>query len=159
MRRVPYRTDLGTGWVCCEGTGLVEIRLPGSAAPDGDDGEPSPHAARWVAALEAYYAGTASLLPSPALVAAAGRTPLLAEIYRVVSAIPSGETRSYGEVAAAAGRPRAARAVGAAMARNPFPPVIPCHRVVGADGSLHGYGGGLDQKRRLLAMEREAAGA
>jgi methylated-DNA-[protein]-cysteine S-methyltransferase len=62
---------------------------------------------------------------------------------------------SYGEVAAAAGRPKAARAVGTAMARNPFPPIIPCHRVVASNGGLGGYAGGLDMKRQMLTMERE----
>ena len=61
---------------------------------------------------------------------------------------------TYAEVAAEAGRPGAARAVGTAMAANRFAPVIPCHRVVGSDGSLRGYGGGLEMKRSLLAVER-----
>ena len=67
--------------------------------------------------------------------------------------IPPGETRSYGEIAQALGRPGAARAVGRANATNPLPLVVPCHRVVGADGSLTGFAGGLGWKRRLLAIE------
>jgi len=74
----------------------------------------------------------------------------------VVRHIPGGSTMSYGEVAAAAGRPGAARAVGRVMATNPVPPFIPCHRVVAADGGLGGYGGGLEMKLRLLEREREA---
>ena len=70
--------------------------------------------------------------------------------------IPYGETTSYGAVARAIGRPDRARAVGAANGRNPLPIVIPCHRVIGADGSLVGYGGGLDLKRRLLELESGA---
>jgi methylated-DNA-[protein]-cysteine S-methyltransferase len=70
--------------------------------------------------------------------------------------IPYGETRSYGEIAGALGRPHRARAVGAANARNPLPIIVPCHRVVGSDGSLTGYGGGLQAKRALLALERGA---
>jgi methylated-DNA-[protein]-cysteine S-methyltransferase len=70
--------------------------------------------------------------------------------------IPYGETASYGAVARAIGRPDRARAVGAANGRNPLPIVIPCHRVIGADGSLVGYGGGLDLKRRLLELESGA---
>jgi methylated-DNA-[protein]-cysteine S-methyltransferase len=70
--------------------------------------------------------------------------------------IPYGETASYGEVARAIGRPDRARAVGAANGRNPLPIVIPCHRVIGADGSLVGYGGGLELKRRLLELESGA---
>ena len=67
--------------------------------------------------------------------------------------IPAGETRSYGWLARKVGRPRAARAVGRVMATNPLPIVVPCHRVVGSDGSLHGYGGGLDVKESLLRLE------
>jgi methylated-DNA-[protein]-cysteine S-methyltransferase len=67
--------------------------------------------------------------------------------------IPAGETRSYGWLAQKVGRPRAARAVGRVMATNPLPIVVPCHRVVGSDGSLHGYGGGLDVKAALLRLE------
>jgi methylated-DNA-[protein]-cysteine S-methyltransferase len=67
--------------------------------------------------------------------------------------IPRGQVRSYAWLAAAAGNPRAARAAGQAMARNPVPIIIPCHRVVASDGSLGGFGGGLGMKRRLLALE------
>jgi len=67
--------------------------------------------------------------------------------------IPFGQTRSYGEIAAALGNPRAARAVGMAANRNPVAIFVPCHRVIGKDGSLVGFGGGLDLKKRLLALE------
>ncbi len=67
--------------------------------------------------------------------------------------IPAGETRTYGWLARKVGRPRAARAVGRVMATNPLPIVVPCHRVVGSNGSLHGYGGGLDVKAALLRLE------
>ena len=71
-----------------------------------------------------------------------------------MQAIPYGETRSYGEIAQAIGNPRACRAVGMANHRNPLSIVVPCHRVVGATGSLTGYGGGLEAKRFLLDLER-----
>lgn len=74
-------------------------------------------------------------------------------VWEAVRAIPFGETRTYGEIAAALGRPRAARAMGRANATNPLPIVIPCHRVLGANGSLTGYAGGLQIKRRLLEHE------
>jgi methylated-DNA-[protein]-cysteine S-methyltransferase len=67
--------------------------------------------------------------------------------------VPYGETTTYGTLAARAGHPRAARAVGSVMNRNPVPIVVPCHRVVGAGGSLVGYGGGLDRKLALLRLE------
>jgi methylated-DNA-[protein]-cysteine S-methyltransferase len=74
-------------------------------------------------------------------------------VWRALTRIPYGETRTYSEVAAMVGRPAAARAVGRANATNPLPLVVPCHRVLGADGALTGYGGGLHLKIRLLAHE------
>lgn len=82
-----------------------------------------------------------------------GVTPFRRAVLEETMAIPMGETRTYAELAAAAGNPRAARAVGRVMATNPLPFVIPCHRVVGSNGTLHGYGGGLDLKERLLKVE------
>lgn len=75
------------------------------------------------------------------------------EVLQALREIPWGETRSYGEIARHLGRPKAVRAVGAANGRNPLPIVIPCHRVIGADGSLTGFGGGMAAKRWLLELE------
>jgi AraC family transcriptional regulator of adaptative response/methylated-DNA-[protein]-cysteine methyltransferase len=77
-------------------------------------------------------------------------------VWEAMRRIPAGETRSYGEIAGAVGAPRAARAVGTACATNPIPIVVPCHRVVGAHGSLGGYAGGLARKRQLLDAEASA---
>ncbi len=84
-----------------------------------------------------------------------GMTDFKMEVLRATLGIPYGETRSYGEVAALIGRPRAARAVGQAEAANPIPLVIPCHRVIGADGQMRGYGGpeGVELKAWILAFE------
>jgi methylated-DNA-[protein]-cysteine S-methyltransferase len=81
-------------------------------------------------------------------------TPFQRQVWAAVARIPYGATRAYGEIAAAIGKPAAVRAVGLANGANPLPIVIPCHRVIGANGSLTGYGGGLEAKRRLLALER-----
>ena len=78
-------------------------------------------------------------------------------VWQALTEIPYGETISYGELAARLGKPQAARAVGHANGSNPIPLIVPCHRVVGADGSLTGYGGGLDIKERLLAHEAQGA--
>ena len=75
------------------------------------------------------------------------------KVWRALSAIPYGETRSYGEVAAAIGNPKAAMAVGGASGSNPLPIVIPCHRVISGDGTLAGFAGGLAAKRHLLDLE------
>ena len=77
-------------------------------------------------------------------------------VWNLLRQIPYGETRSYGDLARSLGTPKAVRAVGAANGANPLPIVVPCHRVIGADGSLTGYGGGLPLKKRLLELERTA---
>ncbi len=74
-------------------------------------------------------------------------------VWKALLAIPYGETASYGQIAGRIGAPSAARAVGLANARNPVAVIVPCHRVIGADGSLTGYGGGLERKRFLLELE------
>ncbi|EFG74850.1 6-O-methylguanine DNA methyltransferase, DNA binding domain protein [Mycobacterium parascrofulaceum ATCC BAA-614] len=80
-------------------------------------------------------------------------------VWRALQTIPYGETRSYGEIAEQIGAAGSARAVGLANGHNPIAIVVPCHRVIGANGSLTGYGGGLDRKRTLLALERKRASA
>lgn len=87
------------------------------------------------------------------LTCALAGTPWQQAVWQAVRAIPFGETRTYGEIAAGLGRPTAARAMGRANATNPLPIVVPCHRVVGANGSLTGFAGGLHIKQRLLEHE------
>jgi methylated-DNA-[protein]-cysteine S-methyltransferase len=101
--------------------------------------------------LEEYFAGERttfdiSLVPEGA--------PFEREVWHALEEIPYGETVSYGEIARRVGQPTAARAVGTANGRNPIAVIVPCHRVIGADGSLTGYGGGLERKRLLLELER-----
>lgn len=76
------------------------------------------------------------------------------KVWRALCTIPYGQTRSYGEIAALIGNPKACRAVGGANNKNPIMILIPCHRVIGADGSLVGFGGGLDAKRYMLKLEK-----
>jgi methylated-DNA-[protein]-cysteine S-methyltransferase len=82
-----------------------------------------------------------------------GITPFRRAVLEACARIPAGETRTYGWLAEQAGSPRAARAAGRVMATNPWPLLIPCHRVIGSHGGLHGYGGGLELKARLLQIE------
>jgi methylated-DNA-[protein]-cysteine S-methyltransferase len=84
-------------------------------------------------------------------------TPFQCSVWEQLRLIPYGETRSYGELADALGNPGASRAVGLANGKNPIGIIVPCHRVVGANGGLTGYGGGLDRKKRLLDFESGAA--
>jgi methylated-DNA-[protein]-cysteine S-methyltransferase len=105
------------------------------------------------AQLQDYFAGKRTSFDLPL---ALNGTPFQLKVWRALLRIPFGATASYGDIAAAIGRPGASRAVGGANHRNPIPIVVPCHRVIGSDGSLTGYGGGEDRKRRLLALERPA---
>jgi methylated-DNA-[protein]-cysteine S-methyltransferase len=98
--------------------------------------------------LQAALAGEATMPDLP--LDFEGAPPFFRAAWLACLKIPAGETRTYAWLAAAAGRPGAARAAGQAMARNPLPLVVPCHRVVGSDGGLQGYGGGLDMKAQLL---------
>jgi methylated-DNA-[protein]-cysteine S-methyltransferase len=101
--------------------------------------------------LHAYFAGELTAFDVDL---APHATPFQRAVLEVLATVPHGETRSYGEVARLIGRPGASRAVGAANGANPIPVILPCHRVVGADGSLTGFGGGLPRKRFLLDLER-----
>lgn len=102
-------------------------------------------------AFENYLAGDARALE--AVPWAAAGTPFQQQVWRALCDIPAGETWSYAGLAAHIGRPTAMRAVGLANGRNPVALVVPCHRVIGANGALTGYGGGLHRKRWLLALE------
>jgi methylated-DNA-[protein]-cysteine S-methyltransferase len=84
-------------------------------------------------------------------------TPFQKAVWKALLDIPYGQTRSYGDIAKAVGRPKAVRAVGLANGRNPLPIIVPCHRVIGANGRLVGYGGGLPVKQALLDREREVS--
>ena len=107
-----------------------------------------------LAAFDDYFAGNVTALDRIPL-DLSGASPFFGAAWAACRGIPPGQTRTYQWLAEAAGRPRASRAAGQAMARNPFPLIIPCHRVVGSNGGLHGYGaGGIGVKARLLEMER-----
>jgi methylated-DNA-[protein]-cysteine S-methyltransferase len=108
-----------------------------------------------IAAVERYFAGT---LRDFALPLAPEGTPFQRRVWDELGRIPYGTTISYAELAGRIGEPRAVRAVGAANGANPIAIVVPCHRVIGADGTLTGYAGGLDLKRALLAHEARVTG-
>ena len=108
-----------------------------------------PSLVRAVSALRAFAAGRSARRLTLDL----GGTPFQQKVWNRLCAIPTGKTISYGALAASIGRPKAARAVGAAVGANPVPLLIPCHRVIGENGSLTGFGLGLPMKRALLAHE------
>jgi O-6-methylguanine DNA methyltransferase len=137
----------GVRYLDLRGTSLSELERRLGAEIVVDD----PRNAQAVRELEEYLAGTRRAFSSRLDVVG---TPFQREVWAAVSRIPYGVTTSYGEIAAAIGRPQAARAVGAAVGANPIPIFVPCHRVLGKDGCLVGFGGGLPLKERLLALEK-----
>ena len=153
----PYETCVGIGWIGWSGSAIDRLVLPGLPMPAGLRAKPTPDVAVLARRLAAYFDGRTDWPSGAEFIDSAASTAFEAEVYRTVTAIPPGKTMTYADVASHVGRPGAARAVGAAMAKNRFAPMIPCHRVVGSDGSLRGYGGGITLKRHLLDME--AAGA
>jgi len=104
--------------------------------------------------LEEYFAGTRQIFDLPLRPLG---TPFQCEVWQALAHIPYASTISYGQLAQRLGQPLAVRAVGAANGRNPLPIILPCHRVIGANGSLTGFGGGLPTKRWLLTMEDQVA--
>lgn len=105
--------------------------------------------------VESYFAGTLEVFTVPT---SAPGTEFQKTVWRALATIPYGETRSYAELAQTIGRPSAVRAVGSANGMNALAIIVPCHRVVGADGKLVGYGGGVWRKQRLLELEVSATG-
>jgi methylated-DNA-[protein]-cysteine S-methyltransferase len=106
------------------------------------------------AAIDAYFRGELNAIDD--LPVATGGTDFQRAVWEALRQIPCGETLSYGALAQRIGKPNAVRAVGLANGANPIGVVVPCHRVIGSDGSLTGYGGGIERKRWLLAHERRA---
>jgi methylated-DNA-[protein]-cysteine S-methyltransferase len=147
-------TPIGRYRLVASARGLTGV-APEATLPSPTDEAPEPvarrHLLRARRALERYFAGDDPRFD--ALRLDAGGTPFQAEVWRGLRRIPSGETLPYAELARRIGRPRAARAVGAANARNPLAIVVPCHRVIGSDGGLGGYAGGVERKRWLLRHE------
>jgi methylated-DNA-[protein]-cysteine S-methyltransferase len=152
------------GWVgiAWSSRGLVALTLPQSTEAEALDrlpagGDPAPEAppgldvAALADKLRRYFDGEPVTFDEP-LDPAIG-TGFQRQVWAITRSIPRGKTIAYGEIARQAGT-RAARAVGQAMAHNPWPVIVPCHRVVGSDGQLTGFGGGLDMKRKMLEMEK-----
>lgn len=129
------------------------MRLLGRHAPDADLVEG--HAPEGVrSAIKRYFAGETRALDG--LMVRTGGTDFQRSVWAALRAIPPGETRSYGQLAAAIGSPKAVRAAGLANGQNPIAVIVPCHRVIGANGTLTGYAGGLERKKWLLAHEAAA---
>jgi len=155
-RAIVVESPLGTLRLVAADGALIGIWLPGrpgappAAAAGGDSVLEEARAQ-----LDQYFAGRRRTFDLPL---APRGTAFQRAVWAALLDIPFGETRSYGGLARSLGRPSAARAVGAANGANPLPIVVPCHRVIGADGSLTGYAGGEERKRWLLRHEGVGAG-
>jgi methylated-DNA-[protein]-cysteine S-methyltransferase len=151
-------TDLGVLHVVADHTNITTIVLPNGtpiATRDSDDAATNAVADKAIEQLREYLAGTREDFDLP--LDPAG-TAFQREVWFALAKIPYGQTESYRWLAERVGRPTATRAVGATNGRNPIPIVLPCHRVIGSDGSLTGYGGGLPLKRALLDLEHRPDG-
>jgi methylated-DNA-[protein]-cysteine S-methyltransferase len=147
-------TPIGAILIAGDGEAIVEIHFAG-AKPKPDwirDDDALREAANQ---LRAYFAGDRRDFDLPL---APRGTDFQQSVWSALQQIPYGETTTYSTIAERIGRPAAIRAVGAANGANPIPIVIPCHRVIGANGSMTGFGGGIDVKRQLLALEARVAG-
>lgn len=159
--QAPYRSPLGNIITAATDKGLAGLwfegqrHLPAELAQGGKPGWPADTSHPVLQAirlqLDEYFAGTRTRFDVP--LDLSGGTPFQQAVWQVLLAIPQGGTTSYGDVSQRIGNPAAVRAVGAAVGRNPVSIVVPCHRVVGASGSLTGYAGGLDRKTALLKLE------
>jgi methylated-DNA-[protein]-cysteine S-methyltransferase len=153
-RSVTISSPIGSLLLVAEGERLLEIRfltVERAQAPDPAGVEGDTAVLREARSqLGAYFAGELRDFDLPL---APRGTPFQLAVWEALLDIPYGETWSYADLARRLDRPTATRAVGAANGRNPLPIVVPCHRVIGADGSLTGYGGGLPIKRKLLRLE------
>jgi len=150
------KSPLGRLLLTADNGALSGVHFPGQKhdrppQPDWQRADDDPVLAAARTQLAEYFEGRRSAFELPL---APHGTPFQQAVWKALLAVPFGATSTYGAIAAAVRRPRAVRAVGAAIGANPLGIVVPCHRVIGRDGSLTGYAGGLERKAKLLALER-----
>lgn len=155
LRRAVIASPVGALTLVAEDAGLVAVLWPDDhpgrvPLPPQEEAPAHPLLVTAAAQLGEYFAGTRTAFDLPL---APRGTEFQRAVWSALGAIPFGETRSYADIARALGRPAATRAVGAANGRNPLSIVLPCHRVLGSDGALTGFAGGLATKRYLLGLE------
>ncbi|MFH1662508.1 MAG: methylated-DNA--[protein]-cysteine S-methyltransferase [Chloroflexota bacterium] len=164
LKYITFKTDMGWVGILASSRGLLGTTLPRRSAQEarqqlGD----SLNQATWAPCLfddlterlKAYFSGRKVAFPDG--LDLSGATLFQREVWEATRLIPYGETRSYLWAANQINRPRAARAVGQALGRNPLPIIVPCHRVVASDGRLSGFSGGVEMKRYLLWLEASAS--
>jgi methylated-DNA-[protein]-cysteine S-methyltransferase len=149
-----YETDIGRVAIAEESGKVTNLYFSGESIPAEMRLEETETLKMAAGQLMEYLQGKRKVFD---ILLAPEGTVFQKKVWDALLTIPYGETSSYGKLAENIGKPGAARAVGMANNRNPIPVIIPCHRVIGADGSLTGYGGGLSMKERLLALEKATA--
>jgi methylated-DNA-[protein]-cysteine S-methyltransferase len=149
-----YETDIGRVAIAEESGKVTNLFFSGESIPAEMRIEETETLKMAVGQLMEYLQGKRKVFD---ILLAPKGTAFQKKVWDALLKIPYGETSSYGKLAENIGKPGAARAVGMANNRNPIPVIIPCHRVIGADGSLTGYGGGLPMKVKLLALEKATA--
>ena len=145
-----YEFSIGTLGIGEDGVGISHIFLPGTVEVSAAQNLETPLLAKAAGQLREYFSGARKVFDLPL---SPDGTAFQKRVWEKLCEIPYGERRSYGELAGMIGNPKASRAVGMANHRNPIMIVIPCHRVLGKDGSLTGYAGGLEMKKALLNLE------
>jgi len=146
-----YSTKIGRITIAEQDGKIVSIDLQPVSAPAGAVEKETPTIKRAATQLNEYMAGRRTEFDLPL---AFDGTKFQTDVWRALLKIPFGKMRSYGGIAAAVGRPRAVRAVGNAVGKNPIPIVIPCHRVIAAGGKIGGFSSGLGMKQKLLSIEK-----
>ena len=147
---ITLASPIGPLHLTARGDELTALYLPNADVPDEPKTRASDVLALAADQLREYFKGHRRAFDVPLAPEGTGFQKL---VWNALCSIPFGVTRSYGDIAAKIGRPAASRAVGAANSKNPIAIIVPCHRVIGSNGTLTGYGGGLDRKRWLLAHE------
>lgn len=145
-----YNTRIGLVEICADEKSLLEISFGSGGGPGIPEVE-TPLIRKAREQLDEYFEGNRQTFDLP--ISLEG-TVFQQQVWNALMEIPYGETRSYKDIAVAIGNPKAVRAVGMANNKNKIPVIIPCHRVIGSNGSLVGYAGGLDVKAQLLALEK-----
>lgn len=150
MPMILYKSKVGTIGVVEKDGGIKRIYITDDM-PENEEICETPLLKEAVRQLDSYFAGELKEFTLPL---SPEGTEFMKRVWAALCDIPYGKTATYKDIAEKIGSPKAARAVGLANNRNPIPIIIPCHRVIGADGSLTGYAGGLDMKQKLLDLEK-----
>jgi len=150
-----YQTEIGQVWFEDNGRAITKLTFDNKKVPEDAKIKETDLIKEAFRQLNEYFSGSRREFDIPLEIEG---TPFQKSVWDALKAIPYGETRTYREIAEKIGNPRACRAVGMANNRNPVAIIIPCHRVIGANGKLAGYAGGLDIKEKLLDLEKRYSG-